>query len=159
MLVGRPLLARHDGTRMNIRPGRRKRGGTVNMARIVIRRSRIPDQSAPVEARPPWAETIAAGGASTLAVTAAAVCRATQEGEAGWRPINSISHILWGSEAADQRQFTLRYTVSALLLKSSHAGSGPWCFVSGAARNDRHSFNRPAAGLAFRSTFQRRSRG
>ena len=34
------------------------------MARIVIRRSRIPDQSAPVEARPPWTETIAAGGAA-----------------------------------------------------------------------------------------------
>src|SRR4029450_12521519 len=97
MLVGRPLLARHDGTRMNIRPGQRKRGGTVNMARIVIRRSRIPDQSAPVEARPPWPETIAAGGASPLAVTAAAVCRATQEGEAGGRPISSISHILRGS--------------------------------------------------------------
>ena len=97
------------------------------MARIVIRRSRIPDQSAPLEARPPWAETIAAGGASTLAVTAAAVCRATQEGEAGWRPINSISHILWGSEAADQRQFTLRYTVSALLLNV--VACGFWALV------------------------------
>ena len=66
------------------------------MARIVIRRSRIPDQSALVEARPPWTETIAAGGVSTLAVTAAAVCRATQEGEAGRRPISSISHTVSG---------------------------------------------------------------
>ena len=62
------------------------------MARIVIRRSRISDESAAVlQAMPPWSETIAAGGASTLAVTAAAVCRATQEGEAGWRPISENS--------------------------------------------------------------------
>ena len=82
------------------------------MARIVIRRSRIPDKSARVpQAIPPWSETIAAAGASTVAVTAAALCREKQEGKAGWRPINSISHIVWGSEAADQRHFTLRYTV------------------------------------------------
>ena len=98
------------------------------MDRIVIRRSRIPHESAPVsQAMPPWSETIAASSASTLAVTAAAVCRATQEGEACWRPINSISHILWGSEAADQRQFTLRYTVSGLLLNV--VACGFWALV------------------------------
>src|ERR1043165_190210 len=112
MLVGRSVLPRHDGIRINIRLGRRKRGGTLDVARIVIRQSPIPDESAAVsQAMPPWSETIAAGGVSTLAVTAAAVCRAAQEGEAGWRPINS-----WGSDGADQRQFTVRYTVSGLLL-------------------------------------------
>ena len=98
------------------------------MARIVIRRSRIPDKSARVpQAIPPWSETIAAAGASTVAVTAAALCREKQEGKAGWRPINSISHIVWGSEAADQRQFTLRYTVSGLLLNV--VACGFWALV------------------------------
>ena len=128
MLVGRSVLPRHDGIRINIRLGHRKRGGTLDVARIVIRRSPIPDESAAVsQAMPPWSETIAAGGVSTLAVTAAAVCRAAQEGEAGWRPINSISHILWGSDAADQRQFTVRYTVSGLLLNV--VACGFWALV------------------------------
>lgn len=128
MLVGRSVLGRHDGgtDEHSTRPTETRRNG--RMARIVIRRSRIPDESAHVsQAMPPWSETIAAGGASTLAVTAAAVCRATQEGEAGWRPINSVSHILWGSDAADQRQFTLRYTISGLLLNA--VACGFWALV------------------------------
>jgi hypothetical protein len=65
---------------------------------------------------------------STLAVTGAAVLRAKQEGMAGWRPINSISHILWGSNAADQRQFTVRYTVFGLLLNVVACGFWAWVF-------------------------------
>ena len=114
------------------------------MARIVIRRSRVIDQSADApSAASPWSGTIAAGGVSSLAVAAAAVCRATQEGEAGWRPINSTSHILWGADAANQRQFTLRYTVSGLLLNV--VACGFWALVFQLWRNhNRPSFIRSA---------------
>ena len=94
------------------------------------------NQSAAVPSTmPPWSGTIAAGGASSLAVTAAAVCRAAQEGEAGWRPINSTSHILWGVDAANQRQFTLRYTVSGLLLNV--VACGFWALVYRLWRNEK----------------------
>ena len=86
------------------------------MARIVIRRSQVTDQSADApSAASPWSGTIAADGASSLAVAAAVVCRATQEGEAG------------GADAANQRQFTRRYTVSGLLLNV--VACGFWALV------------------------------
>ena len=118
------------------------------MARIVIRQSRAQDSSVPPPiARPtpppPWSDTIAAGGASSLAVTAAAVYRAKQEGEAGWRPINSTSHILFGSDAADQRQFTMRYTVSGFLLNVIACGFWAWVFRLW-RRHKRPSFIRSA---------------
>lgn len=71
---------------------------------------------------------VVAGGASSLAVATAAVCRSKQEGEAGWRPINAISHILWGPEAAVQRHFTMRYSASGLVLNVIACGFWAWLF-------------------------------
>jgi hypothetical protein len=102
---------------------------TDSMARIVFRRSRFRDESASRgQTGTAWSETIAAGGASSVAVAAAAVCRAKQEGDGSWRPINAISHILWGSGAAEQQQFTMRYTASGLLLNLVACGFWAWLF-------------------------------
>ena len=116
------------------------------MARIVIRRSGVQHQSpqpSVAPSTPPWSDTIAAGGYSSLAV-AAAVCRPKQEGEAGWRPINSISHILWGSDAAYRRPFTMRYTISGLLLNVVACGFWAWIFRLLRSRK-RPSFMRSSA--------------
>jgi hypothetical protein len=56
------------------------------------------------------------------------MCRAKQEGDAGWRPINAISHILWGPDAAAQRRFTMRYTAAGLLLNVIACGFWAWVF-------------------------------
>jgi len=99
------------------------------VARIVFRRSRLQGQSAPVGmAASPWSDTLAAGGASSLAVATTAACRAIQQGDAGWRPINAVSHILWGPDAAAQRQFTMRYTAAGLLLNLIACGFWAWVY-------------------------------
>lgn len=114
------------------------------LPRIVFRRSAGQSTQPPLaSATPPWGDTITAGGVSSLAVTAAAVWRAKQEGETGWRPINSVSHILWGSGAAEQRQFTMRYTVSGLLLNVIACAFWAWVFRL-SRRRKRPSFIRSA---------------
>lgn len=103
--------------------------GSIAMARIVFRRSRLREEPASAsQAASTWTETIAAGGASSVAVAAAAICRARQEGDAGWRPINAVSHIVWGSDAAEQQRFTMRYTASGLLLNLIACGFWAWLF-------------------------------
>jgi hypothetical protein len=120
----------------------------ITVPRIVFRRSRLEHQSAPVgRAVSPWKDTIAAGGASSLAVAIVAACRARYEGEAGWRPINAISHILWGPEAAGERRFTMRHTAAGFLLNVIACGFWAWVFHF-RRRRKRLSFFR-SAGRAF----------
>jgi hypothetical protein len=109
-----------------------------HVARIVFRRSRLEDQSATIgQAASPWSDAIAACGASSVAVTLAAVCRAKREGEAGWRPINAVSHILWGPDAAAQRGFTMRYTAAGLVLNVIACGF--WALVYRHRRKEKRS--------------------
>jgi hypothetical protein len=56
------------------------------------------------------------GAVSSLAVAAAAAACGKAEGQSGWKPINTISHILWGRRSADESGLTFRYTGSGLLL-------------------------------------------
>jgi hypothetical protein len=115
------------------------------MPRIVFRRSLHANQSAASSLAETAASggTMAAAGASTLAVATAAMWRGTQEGETDWRPINAISHIVWGSGAADQREFTMRYTVSGLILNAIACGFWAWMFRLW-LRQGRSSFVRSA---------------
>jgi drug/metabolite transporter (DMT)-like permease len=56
------------------------------------------------------------GLASSTAVAMTAALRSRMEGRSVWRPINAISHIVWGRHAAKQTEPTLRYTGMGLLL-------------------------------------------
>jgi len=52
-------------------------------------------------------------------VAIATALRSEVEGRPLWRPINAISHIVWGWHAAKQVKPTLRYTGTGLLLNAA----------------------------------------
>jgi hypothetical protein len=56
---------------------------------------------------------------SSLAVAGVAAWRGRVEGSTSWRPVNAISHIVWGPSAGSQRGFSLRYTGFGLLLNGA----------------------------------------
>jgi hypothetical protein len=96
------------------------------MARVVFRQSRPADQLRRGES--PLSGTIVSACVSGVAVAAAAAWRARVEGRSGWRPINGISHMVWGRRAAVQERVTLRYTGSGLLLNGLACGFWAWLY-------------------------------
>ncbi len=56
--------------------------------------------------------------ASSLAVAGAAALRGTIEGRSAWRPLNTISHIVWGSHVG-RHGFSVREAGLALLLNGA----------------------------------------
>lgn len=56
------------------------------------------------------------GVTSSVAVAMTAALCSRCEGRSAWRPINAISHIVWGWHAAKQNRATIRYTGTGLLL-------------------------------------------
>ena len=64
---------------------------------------------------------------SSLAVAATAVVCGKAEGRSAWRPINAISHIVWGRKAAQKKLFTPRYTGMGLVLNG--VACGFWAFL------------------------------
>ena len=68
------------------------------------------------------------GAVTSVAVTATAVVCGRAEGQSGWRPINAISHIAWGSKAAQKNLFTARYTAMGLLLNGVACGFWAWLY-------------------------------
>jgi len=113
------------------------------VARIVFRqlqRSAVPDSNGRF-----WSRTIAAGCLSGMTVAGAAAWRAQMEGQSGWGPINAISHIVWGPQAAAQQRFTAKYTGSGLLLNALACGFWGWLYgVMGRYRPAPHSYSRSA---------------
>jgi hypothetical protein len=81
---------------------------------------------------------------SSLPVIVVAAVRGRIEGRSAWRPINAISHIVWGPEAGTQIRVTLRYTGLGLLLNG--AACGFWTWVHGGGRG----LTTTPAGRAFR---------
>ena len=71
---------------------------------------------------------MAVGCLSGMAVAAVAAWRAHLEGQSGWRPINGVSHILWGPKAAVQQRFTARYTGSGLVLNALACAFWAWTY-------------------------------
>lgn len=63
-----------------------------------------------------WKRLWLSGLASSAAVAGTAALRSQVEGRSIWRPINSISHILWGWHAATRRELSVRYTGTGLML-------------------------------------------
>ena len=64
----------------------------------------------------PWKQIWIDGLMCSAAVALTATLRSLVEGRSFWRPINSISHIVWGRHAAEREACTIRYTVTGLLL-------------------------------------------
>jgi hypothetical protein len=58
------------------------------------------------------------GVASSAAVAVAAALRSSIERRSMWRPINAISHIVWGRRAAKETGCTIRYTITGLVLNT-----------------------------------------
>jgi hypothetical protein len=113
------------------------------VARIVFRqlqRLAAPDSNGRF-----WSRTIAAGCLSDMTVAGVAAWRAQMEGQSGWGPINAISHIVWGPQAAAQQRFTAKYTGSGLLLNALACGFWGWLYgVMGRYRPAPHSYSRSA---------------
>lgn len=56
------------------------------------------------------------GLTSSVAVALTAALRSQIEGRPTWRPINAISHIVWGWHAAKRKECTIRYTGTGLIV-------------------------------------------
>jgi hypothetical protein len=63
-----------------------------------------------------WKQVWCDGLISSAAVALTAALRSRVEGRSVWKPINAISHMVWGRHAAKRRECTLRYTGTGFLL-------------------------------------------
>ena len=84
------------------------------------------------------ADVLVASAVSSGAVAGMAAGCGQAEGQSRWKPINAISHIVWGPLAAARTGFTWRYTGLGLLLNG--AACGFWAVVYQAGRR---SFEKP----------------
>jgi hypothetical protein len=66
-----------------------------------------------------WKRLWLGGLAGSAAVAVTAALRGELEGRSAWRPINAISHILWGWHAAKPREGTFRYSGTGLVLNAA----------------------------------------
>ena len=96
------------------------------MARVVFRQSRPADPQRQSES--PRCRLIVSGCLSGLAVAAVAAWRARVEGRSAWRPINGMSHMVWGRRAAVQERVTVRFTGAGLLLNGFACGCWAWLY-------------------------------
>jgi len=81
---------------------------------------------------------LVAGAVSSGVVAGMAAARGNAEGHSRWKPINAISHIVWGPLVAARTGFTWRHTGIGLLLNL--AACGFWAAVYQAGRR---SFEEP----------------
>jgi hypothetical protein len=63
---------------------------------------------------------------SSLAVAVMAAIRGRVERRDTWRPLNAISHIVWGPAAGNESGFSLQYTTVGLLLNGVACGFWAW---------------------------------
>jgi hypothetical protein len=63
-----------------------------------------------------WKRLWLDGVVSSAAVAATAALRSQVEGRSIWKPINAVSHIVWGWHAAKRRELSARYTGTGLIL-------------------------------------------
>lgn len=67
--------------------------------------------------------TLQTAGPATAATTAAvAACGSAEEGN-GVAPVNAVSHIVWGDEAAEQDDASLKYTAPGAVLNAAAVAS------------------------------------
>jgi hypothetical protein len=68
---------------------------------------------------------------SSVAVAGMAAWRGRVEGCPAWRPVNAISHIVWGPAAGAQRGLSLRHTGLGLLLNGAACAFWSWLYERG----------------------------
>lgn len=84
------------------------------------------------------AGALVAGAVSSGAVAGMAAVCGQAEGHSRWKPINAISHIVWGPLVAARTEFTWQHTGLGLLLNG--VACGFWAMVYQAGRR---SFEKP----------------
>lgn len=67
-----------------------------------------------------WTEALISAGLATVATTAVAAFLGKREADSMFAPINAVSHIAWGDEAAEADKPDVRHTGVGFLL---HAGA------------------------------------
>ena len=77
-----------------------------------------------------------AGPATAATTIAVAACGRVEDGNAT-APVNAISHILWGDEAARQETLSTRYTVPGIALNSAAIVSWAAIYELGFGRHAR----------------------
>lgn len=68
---------------------------------------------------------------SSVAVAGVAAWRGRVEGSSAWRPVNAISHIVWGPAAGAARGLSLRHTGLGLLLNGAACAFWSWLYARG----------------------------
>jgi hypothetical protein len=81
--------------------------------------------------------TLQTAGPATAATTAAvAVCGSIDEGNS-IAPVNAVSHIVWGDEAAEQDEASLKYTAPGAALNAAAVASWAGVYELGFGRRAR----------------------
>lgn len=77
-----------------------------------------------------WKGLWLAGVVSSATVAVTAALRSQVEGRSIWKPINAISHIVWGWHAAKRRELSVRYTGTGLVLNLAACVFWAACYES-----------------------------
>lgn len=76
-------------------------------------------------------EEVKTGLISSAAVAIAAGIRGQMELGAAMRPVNGISHILWGAQAGKSNSISGKYTLTGLALNTVACGFWAWLYQRG----------------------------
>ncbi len=82
-----------------------------------------------------FSDTVLTGGLATAATTAVAAACGSCENGSPWAPINAVSHIPFGDEAAEHDEPSVRYTATGALLNAAAVSS--WAALHELAVGDR----------------------
>jgi len=77
-----------------------------------------------------------AGPATAVTSAAVAACGSIEDGNPV-APVNAVSHIVWGNEAADQEEVSLKYTASGATLNAAAIASWAAIYELGFGRRAR----------------------
>ena len=76
-------------------------------------------------------EVVKTGLISSAAVAIAAGIRGQMERGAAMRPVNGISHILWGPQAGKSNSISAKFTLTGLALNTVACGFWAWLYQRG----------------------------
>ena len=89
------------------------------------------------------ADTAAAGAAAAAATTATVLLLGHQRDASAWAPLNAVSHIMFGDEAARQTELSARYTGTGAALNSAAVLAWAAIYISAMRSTPRSTW--PAA--------------
>ena len=88
--------------------------------------------------------TLQTAGPATGATSAAVAACGSFEGGNAVAPVNAVSHIVWGDEAAEQEEASLKYTLSGATLNAAAIASWAAIYELGFGRRARQGNVRAA---------------